>query len=100
MEIKRNLKSLNSKTGRTITNKLSVMINNHDKYKKSYFWSPPGTASSRRSMEFKDNLIFNLGGKKYEIEQELYCSCKNVYWSNRIYIDGRKKTIIALKKLL
>ena len=100
MEIKRNLKTLNNKTGKQIITKIGHMESDHEKYQKAYFWSPPANASGRRSMEFKDSLSFILCDKKYELKQELSCSCKTVYWSNQIFVDGEKKNIKALKSKL
>jgi len=67
-----------------------------------YFWTPPQNASGRRSYEnYKSNYIkFKLDGKEYEVEQDCRCSCRNIYFSTCILVDGVKKDIRALKKLL
>lgn len=100
MEIKRQLKSLNNKTGKRIISRLNGIIAEHERHKKCYFWSPPGSASQRRAAEFEMELIFNLDGKRYVIIQEKSCSCKNVYFSTSIRINGEKKNITAVKRLL
>lgn len=100
MKFKRNLKSLNNKTGQKIKAKLNEMLNNHERYKKCYFWTNTGNAASRRSQEFETSTSFILDGKKYEWNQDLNISCKNFYWTSIIHINSKKSNIIAIKKLL
>ncbi len=100
MEFKRNLKSLNNKTGKLIVSKINTMVNNYEKYKGCYFWKQTGSAASRRRQEFTESLSFNLFGKKYEWEQELSISCKNFYWTSDITVDGKKSNITSIKKIL
>ncbi len=100
MKFARKLKTLENKTGQKIKNHIKLLIENHDKYKKSYFWNPPANASGRRSMEFSENLEFIINGETYIINQDLECSCSNVYWSNNITVNGSKKNITCLKKLI
>lgn len=100
MIINRKLKSLDNKTGQKIIAELNNIIDNHEHYKKCYFWTPCGNAASRRREEFDRKLIFNLDGKKYVIEQSLTISCKNYYFSTEIYVDSVKKNITAIKKLM
>jgi len=95
----RNLKTLDNKTGREISAHMQAMMGNHEKYSKCYFWKPPGSAASRRNAEFTKELSFTVAGKKYNWYQELECSCKNMYWTNTIEIDGEKKNIRAIKAL-
>ena len=73
---------------------------NHTEYKNSYFWTPPTNASGRRNMEFSTMFSFVYQGKLYQIRQQLSCSCKNVYWTSIVMVDGEKKDIRALKKLV
>jgi len=77
----RQLKTLNNKTGQKIKARLTGIISEHERHKNCYFWTPTGSASGRRSAEFTTELIFNLDGKKYEINQEKSCSCKNIHFS-------------------
>lgn len=100
MEYKRNIKTLKNKTGEQIINKIRTMINNHERYKKSYFWTNTGNARSRRAQEFETDLIFILDGKKYEWNQSLSISCINFYWTSVIYVDGCKKNITTMRNLL
>ena len=75
-------------------------LDNHDRYKSSYFWNPPSQSSARRRMEFDHSLIFIYKGKLYDFEQSVGCSCKNVYYSAGIYVNGKKKDIRIIRKLL
>ena len=78
------------------------IIDRHEKFKSAYFWTPPASARGRRQLE-QDNTVdlqFAFDGKTYEIEQEIRCSCRNVYYSLRVTVDGERKNIRALKKLI
>lgn len=79
---------------------LVSIIQAHNKYKNSYFWSPPSNAYGRRLMEFEHTLEFNLNGNVYEVIQQLDCSCRNVYYSLRVYLNHTNKDIRLLKKLV
>ena len=100
MTINRNLKTLENKTGSKIKRQLTEMLDNHEKYKNTYFWSPPINASGRRAMEFNESIEFVLNGKKYSWKQDLSCSCRNVYWKSSVHVDGNKKNIRVIKKLI
>lgn len=79
---------------------LEDIIATHDKYKKAFFWNPHPNAASRRNAEFDYKYIFEKEGKTYEIHQRYEESCKNCYYSLTVYVDGDKKDIRAVKKLL
>ena len=75
-------------------------IRQHERFTGSYFWNPPSSASARRRMEFETSFSFILAGITYTFEQSVECSCKNVYYSSNIIVDGKKKNIRAAKKLI
>lgn len=89
--------------GTKLINELKSVIDQHEQFKGSYFWTPPGSASARRSYEARNSreqIVFKYNGHEYEINQDVSCSCKNVYYEFSVLVDGEKKTIAALKKLL
>ena len=96
----RNLKTLNNKTGTKIKAKLSDILATHEKYKKCYFWAPNTNAAGRRQQEFDENFSFMVANKLYEINQSLDISCKNFYYRLDIRIDGNKKNVTCIKKLV
>ena len=75
-------------------------IRQHERFTGSYFWSPPNSASARRRMEFETSFCFILAGVTYIFEQSVECSCKNVYYSSKITVDGKKKDIRVARKLV
>ena len=79
---------------------MSEFLDNHNRYKGSYFWTPPGHASGRRRMEFENSFSFKFKGKLYAFVQTLRCSCSCVYFTSNVYVDGVKKSIRVPKKLL
>lgn len=81
--------------------KIDQMIELHEKMSKSYFWNPPSLAYARRNYEEKYSMsaIFSHNEHEYNVELKTKCSCKHIYYSGSIYVDGKKKDIRALKKL-
>jgi len=83
-----------------ITNRLSAqakkeverIISTHDKYKKSYFFSPASSAKQRRSNEKKfkclnPDVSFIQGGSLITVSMSYKESCHNVYYSISITKD-------------
>jgi hypothetical protein len=100
MEFKRNLKSLDNKTGEKIRKEIKGVLTDHEKYQGCYFWTQTGNASSRRRQEFDYNLVFNFNGTKYEINQSLDISCKNFYYRLNIEKNGKRSNIRAIKSII
>jgi len=100
MKINRNLKTLNNKTGKKIISTLSTMCFDHEKYKNCYFWKNTGNAANRRSQEFEQTIVFTLNDVEYEWVQYLTISCRNFYWTSKIYKNGVKTNIKTIRKLI
>lgn len=96
-----------------ITNRLSAqakaelnrIIETHEKYKGAYFWSPNCSADGRRRNErkFAENnpdTAFVKGNDKIEVKMYYEESCKNVYYNLDVMVNGIKKNISYIKKLL
>ena len=75
----------------------------------TYFWTPGGSASQRRSNErrradevqcFLDANAAAIQAAGIEVDFSYSESCNNVYKSVAVYQNGEKKTIRALKKAL
>jgi len=67
---------------------ISEYINLADKFKSCYFWTPPTSASDRRSAErynFLESKI-NLLGKVYDLDFTSRYSCNNVYADKNLNI--------------
>ena len=96
------MKTLKRIKGSKVGKKLSTIIELHNNMKGCYFWSPPGTASGRRYYETQrcNKLSFIYDGALYEINQSTDCSCKNIYYSLSVMVDGKSKDVRAIKKLV
>lgn len=83
---------------------LQSIIDLHNKMKGAYFYSPPQQAYARRRYEEHNSMSteFVLDGEEILVEQITSCSCKNVYYSMSIYIDGKitDKNIRFIKNIL
>lgn len=78
------------------------MLDHHDRMKNAYFFTPPQSASSRRSYEKYHSMKveFEYEGHTYAYESECECSCKNVYFTDGFHYDGKKTTATKVKNAL
>ena len=78
------------------------MLDHHDRMKNAYFFTPPQSASSRRSYEKYHTLDieFEYRGHTYSYESECDCSCRNVYFKDAFLFDGEKTTATKVKNVL
>ena len=92
-----------------MNNKIKTKINSyltmHEKYRHAYFWTSFGNAASRRNQEkkFADSypiFFFRNNGKLIEVKPYFSLSCRNVYYKLEIRVNGEKKDIRALKKII
>jgi len=82
---------------------LAEIIDQHERFKNSYFWRPPSSAAARLAYEKKhtrDDVMFEHNGKQHLVTQTVDCSCKNVYYRFAVFVDGIKRDIRALKRLV
>lgn len=68
----------------------------------SYFWVPPTLAADRRAMEKKYSLFYigEYQGQELKIDFSTNVSCHNIYFYKNIYLDGVRKDVRLLKKIL
>ena len=81
---------------------LEGMILHWERFAGCYFWSPPSSASRRRSEEHCNyrNIDFCVDGKPVNYLVSVSCSCKNYYCTRTLTIDGNAKArgLVWLKK--
>jgi len=82
-----------------IKNYIGNIIDLHEKMKKSYFWAPPCNASSRRSYEEYNSNSYENKYLGIRLECNTSCSCKNIYYSGKFYVNGKKTTILKIKNI-
>ena len=77
-------------------------LEQHQSFSNAWFWTPPGNASGRRSMERKNNwsVGFTHEGVRYEYHSVMQCSAANVYYKGRFTTNGKKATVRAFRKLV
>ena len=82
--------------------KVEKALEQHGSFSGSYFWTPPGNASGRRSMERKNNwsVGFRHEGVRYSYSSAVRCSVKNVYYKGHFTADGNRVTVRRFKKLV
>lgn len=97
--------NITSRISAQAKSELNRIIETHDKYKGAYFWSPDCSADGRRRNEkrFADNnpdVAFLKGEDRIEVKMYYSESCHNVYYSLDVLVNGTKKNIAYIKKLL
>ena len=86
-----------------IINALELIIATSEAFKDAYFFTPPGSASGRRSYEEHHSVpffAFEYNGVKYTCEYRISCSCSNVYAKGIYTRNGNKTTLTAIKNVL
>lgn len=84
---------------------LTRIIETHEKYKNSFFFTPSCSADNRRRNEKKfaesnPDVIFFKGEDKIEVKMDYQESCKNVYYRLTVMVNGEVKNIAVIKKLM
>ena len=76
-------------------------INFHERFRNAYFFTPPNRANFRRSYEryHQRDISFKYGSDTYKYIGNTECSCKNVYYYGRFYINEKRKDVRIFKKV-
>lgn len=84
-------------------NKIEKLIATAEKFRSSYFWKAPASASERRSFEKRYSIPsfrWEEGGHTYAAFFAVSCSTQNVYAKGEYYRDGKKTTLTAIRNSL
>ncbi len=81
--------------------KVTKAIEQHQSYRNAWFWTPPSSASGRRSMEKRNNwsVEFRHEGVDYRYVSAVNCSIRNVYYNGFFRANGERVTVRRFKKL-
>ncbi|MCC7570561.1 hypothetical protein KO465_04395 [Candidatus Micrarchaeota archaeon] len=82
------------------TQEIMRVIDDHERYRNAYFWKPSPDASLREKNGFERTYEWIEDGKHYQIEQTYHESTKRCHYRICVTVDGTKKDIRALKKLV
>lgn len=83
--------------------KLKKLIDIHDRYQHSFYYSPAPSAASRRFNEAKNSVptfSFTFGGDLYSLAYEYRETCKNIYAKGQYYRNGIRITVREIRKLV
>lgn len=81
-------------------NRLTEIVERHEKLQNSYFWSPNKTASERRQSEKKYNDFYENNRYGISAKNSYSESCKNVYYKGIFVVDGKKTTVKKIKDII
>ena len=82
----------------TAKSAVQTYIKLSEKFRNSYFWKPPTNASSRRNYEQSNSFAFE--DENLLLKFNVSCSCKNIYVSKTVMIQGKSSNIKGLKNLI
>lgn len=101
--------NITSRVSAQAKKEIERIINTHEKYKSSYFFSSASNASARRSREekfYKNNpdVSFRKGNQIVVVSMNYNESCNNVYYKLTVLVKDEKgetiKNISTIKNLL
>jgi len=93
IETKKELVSICEKSLKNI----KTCIDQHERHKSSFFWSPPQGASSRRRKEKQETWSMDIG--LYSYSSGVSCSCKKYYYKGLFTFKSEKTTLKTFKRL-
>ena len=82
---------------------VSDIVEEAERMRNAYFWTPPQRASSRRWYENKHShpkVTWEEGGHTYSAEYSVDCSCRNIYAKGYYSRDGHYTTLTAIRNSL
>lgn len=80
-----------------------AVVESAEKMKNAYFFSPPGSAGSRRSYEKRysaPRVEWKDGKDEFSAEFTVSCSCSYVYAYGLYTRNGKKTTLTAVRNSL
>jgi len=77
---------------------MAEVIDHHERFKNSYFWAPPVNARGRRYYEEQNKREY--ADTYFTLEQDVRCSCKNIYYSADFSVNGVQINAGDLKKFM
>lgn len=83
-----------------IINAIRTIIDEADKMRSAYFFTPPTSAGGRRSYEryhSHDQITWTESGHTYTAAYSVSCSCRNVYARGEYTRDGKPTTLTAIR---
>jgi hypothetical protein len=82
--------------------KVERALEQHEAYRKSYFWPSRGNRRQRDRWEEANtwSVGFTHEGVRYSYSSTLRCSAANVYYKGRFTTNGEKTTVRAFKSLV
>lgn len=76
---------------------LQNMINESEKYRNSYFWTPHSLSSSRRYAAFEHSYDVSIGDIKIIFDSSYSESCRHCYYQKTISINNAVTTLTKVK---
>jgi len=81
-------------------NRLTEIVERHEKLRNAYFWSPNGNASGRRNSEKRNNDFYENNRYGISAKNSYSESCKNVYYKGIFTVEGKHTTVTKIKNII
>ena len=87
----------------SVVARISVIVDEAERMRNAYFFTPPKRASSRPSYERNhshDEVAWSNGGHNYIASYNVSCSCHHVYAWGDYTRDGKRTNLTAIRNSL
>lgn len=99
-KLSKTIEALTADERKLIKDKLAKIVNEINKYKNSYFWSPSSIAVLRRRNEFEHNETIQLGSYEITFTSSYRESCHNCYYRKELCLNGKKTNTTRLNNII
>lgn len=100
-KLKTYAQKINQEKRKSLLEEVSCAINQHDRFKKAYCFTPPNSAGGRRHYEKVNSfcVVFKYDGHLYKYDCYIHCSCKNVYYEHDFFVDRHAVDVRPFRKV-
>lgn len=96
----RTIEAMSSEERKLVAKKLTCIVNEIEKYRNAYFWSPSRIAVHRRLNEFEHSETVAIGEYEITFTSRYRESCQNCYYSKELCFNGKKTNTTRLNSII
>ena len=94
------IEAMTAEERKLVLEKLTFIVDEIDKYRNAYFWSPSRIAIHRRLNEFEHSETVMIGEYEIAFTSSYRESCHNCYYSKDLSFNGKKTNTTRLRNII